>query len=176
MLHRPRGALVEDHREVDAHQVLDLDHPLRRQFHPTAVVGTLEHHPAVGDPPQAGQAEHLVAAAVHRQRTVPADEVVKPAEPGDALCAHPLQQVEEVGHQELRPGSQKPVVTHPLHRAQRADRHERRGLDHTVRRGQTTQPGQPGPALDAEPQPTGTGGRLRLNLAHHRSPGFLGQA
>ena len=130
-------------------------------------MGAPEGDAQVVDPPQPGQAEHLVAAAVHRQRAVPADELVQAAQTGDPLGAHPLQQVEEVRHQEPRSGRLQHVLAQALHRAQRADRHEGRRLHLAVGRGQAAETGEPVTRDDTEAEAVcmelaaGLSGRLR---------------
>ncbi len=91
------------------------------------------HAPGV-DPSQARQAEDLIAAAVGEDRALPAAEGVQTAELDDGVDAGPQRQVVVVGEQDRGAELGQTPRIEPLDRAQGADRHEGRGLDHAVRR------------------------------------------
>jgi hypothetical protein len=81
-----------------------------------------------------GEAEHLEAAAVGEHRARPADKPVQAAAARDQVVAGTEKQVVGVAEDDLRAERLEIGVAHRLHRALRADRHERRRLDHAVRR------------------------------------------
>src|SRR6185295_4230817 len=85
------------------------------------------------DRPPRGQAEHLIAAAVGENRSGPADEAMQAATARDQIVAGPEVQMVGVAEEDLGAQRLEIAMRDPLHRALRADRHERRRLDGTVR-------------------------------------------
>jgi len=84
-----RRAVVEGHRDVGAERGLDLRHALGSEAHARAVDHRAERHTVGVDRARVGQAEHLVAAGIGQDRTVPIHEAVQAAELGDQLLARP---------------------------------------------------------------------------------------
>ena len=83
--------------------------------------------------PQRPEAEHLEAARVGQDRTVPAHEAVQPAVLGDHLEPGAQPQVEGVAEDDLRARGGELLGRHRLDRAVGADRHEGRRVDPAVR-------------------------------------------
>ena len=119
----------------------------------------LEPRALVGDPAHAREAEHLIAAAVGEDRPVPGHEPVQPAAPRDQIVTGPQVQVIGVAQNDLGAERLEAVVERGLHRAARADRHERRRLDAAVRECEGTASRAPVAVGDVEAE--GHGGIVR---------------
>ena len=156
---RVRRALVERHDDVGAERVLDLDRALGRELDRRAVDLALEAHAAVGDL-GLRQREHLEAAAVGEDRAVPAHERVQAAELRHELLAGPQREVIGVREHDLAAGRGDLLGRHRLHRAVRADRHERGRRERPVRRRERARARVAAPALEREAE------RLRGGGAH----------
>jgi hypothetical protein len=72
------GALVERHDDIGADGPLDVDDGLRGEEVRRAIQIALEGDALLGDLPQVSEAEHLEAAAVGKNRGVPAHKAVEP--------------------------------------------------------------------------------------------------
>ena len=131
---RVRQTFVEHHGDVRAELRLDVGRLFRRQQMRRAVEMRAETHALFVDRAARGKAEHLVAAAVGEDRPSPADEAVQAAAPRDEVVARPQVQVVGIAEQDLRADRFEIAVGDTLHRALRADRHERGRLDLAVRR------------------------------------------
>ncbi len=90
--------------------------------------------------PPVRQAEYLIAAAIGEDRFVPADELVEAASTGDQLITRPQHQVIGVAEDDLRADLLKVLCCQRFNNTLRADRHERRRLDHAVRRREDPSP------------------------------------
>ena len=101
-----------------------------------AVDVALELDAVLGDAAQRLEREHLEAARVGEDRTVPRHERVQSADLAHERVARPQMQVVGVGEDHLRARLAQVARVERLHRRQRADRHERRRLDGAVRRGE----------------------------------------
>ena len=113
---------------------------LRRQRAQRAVEVRAELHALLADLAHRREAEDLVAAAVGQDRMRPADERVQAAGARDQLVAGTQVQVVGVAEDDLGARILDVAVRDALHRAARADRHERRRLHDAVRRRQHAAP------------------------------------
>ncbi len=86
----------------------------------------------VVDPGEPGEREDLEPAAVGQDGAVPVHEPVQPAKGLDHLAPGPQVEVVGVAQDDLGAGGRKLLGRHRLDRAERADRHEDRGLDRPV--------------------------------------------
>ena len=109
---------------------------LGRQQVQRAVEMRAELRALLADASHRRQAEHLVAAAVGQDRSLPADEAMQPAGPRDQLVARPQEEVIGVAEDDLGAEILEVAMGDRLDRAARADRHEGRRLDDAVRRPQ----------------------------------------
>ena len=135
-----REALVEHHRDVRSEPRLDVGGALRRQRVRRAVEMRSEVCAVLVDRPPRRQTEHLVAAAVGEDRTIPADKAMEPAAARDQLVAGTQIQMVGVREQDRRAHRLEVAVRDALDRALRADRHERRRLDCSMRRREHAAP------------------------------------
>src|SRR5262249_28612732 len=94
------------------------------------------------------QAEHLIAAAVGEDRLGPADEPVQSAAARDQIVAGPQVEMVGVAQQDLGADRFEVAMRDALDGALRADRHERRRLDLTVRRRHPATPRAAIPVYD----------------------------
>ena len=153
-----RRADVEAHRDVGAEPALDLGHALGRQARGAAVVDRAEGHALVVDAREGvPQREDLEAAGVRQDRPAPAGERVQAAELLDHALARSEVQVVRVPEDHVRAERRDLRREERLHRALRADRHERGRADLAVGR-----PDRPGPG--------GAVGRLEREAAHGAAP------
>ncbi len=120
---------------------LDIDGALGRQTMGGAVDVGLELRAVFGDPPPFGEAEHLIAAAVGQDGTVPPDESMEASEPSYELVAGAQVEVVGVAEDDLGARFLDVLEERSLHRALRPHRHERGRMDDTVRRLELAEPG-----------------------------------
>src|SRR5262245_42155693 len=86
-----------------------------------------------GDDAAISEAEHLKAAAVRQDRPVPADEMMQAPTSRDQLVAGPQEEMIGVAENDLGTAVDEVAVERGFHRPLRANGHERRGLNQSVR-------------------------------------------
>src|SRR5262245_31821716 len=99
-----------------------------------AVEVRLELCAVFGDDAAIGEAKHLKAAAVRQDRPVPADEMMQAPTSRDQLVAGPQEKVIGVAENDLGTAVDEVAVECGFHRPLRANGHERRSLNHAMRR------------------------------------------
>ena len=82
-------AFVENHGDVRAERLLNLDRFFRRKKMLGAVQVRAENHAVIGDLAQIGEAEHLEAARIGENRSRPGHESVQPAKLANPFVAWP---------------------------------------------------------------------------------------
>ena len=97
-----RRALVERHRDVRAERCLDVHRRLGSKEARGAVEVILKVHPLLGDLPEFREREHLEAAAVGQDRSLPAHEPVQAAELPHHFHARPHEEVIGIAEDDLR--------------------------------------------------------------------------
>ena len=169
--HPGRRALVEGHDHVCPQRTLDVDHPLGRKVVAAPVDVAAEGHPVVADVADGGEREDLESPGIGEDRTLPAHEVVQPAQLRHHVGAGPQVEVVGVGENHRRARRRQLLRRDALHRPLGADRHERRRLHGPV--GENQSPG-PGPALSrARNECRGVHGAPRGNCRLARGVGRL---
>ncbi len=98
----------------------------------------LKDDSVLGHAPTRGEREDLISAGVGENRSRPAREGVKPAQPGDAIVAGTHVQVVRVRQQDVRAKIAQGLDRDGLDGTARADRHEGRSLDDAVWQMQAT--------------------------------------
>ena len=98
-------------------------------------------HAGVGNSPTAFEAEDLIAAAVGEEGAIPSDEAVQSPLAGDQVLAGPEVQMIGVAQDDSCAGLHQMRMGQRLDGALRADRHEDRGLDDAMGRGQPPRAG-----------------------------------
>jgi hypothetical protein len=88
----------------------------------------------LGDLAPLGQREHLESAGIGKDRFVPADELVQPAEFSDYVETRSQEQVKRVAEDDSGAHVRERLRRHRLDRAVRANWHERRSLDRAARK------------------------------------------
>jgi hypothetical protein len=88
-LGRVRDTLVEHHRDIGSELGLNVSRLLGRQQMPRPVEVGPELHAFVRHGPALGEAEHLVAAAVRKNRLLPPDKPMETAAARDEVIAGP---------------------------------------------------------------------------------------
>ena len=126
--------MIELHDHVGAEIPLDPHHTLWREEMQRAVEMASKLHAILAHRPQPLEREHLKAARVRENRTAPAHEAVQPSEIANQLVAGTQMEMIRVRENHLRADLSQIVRVERLHRRERADRHERRRFDDTVRR------------------------------------------
>ena len=114
--------------------------PLGREFNQIAIQVRAKPCRLFADLHAGREAEHLKAAAVGENRSVPTHELVQAAKLLDNSFPRPQGQMIGVGQNHLRAGAAQHFDFHSLHRGQRANRHERRHFDRAVRRDERRPP------------------------------------
>ena len=89
---------------------------------------------------QFAQAENLEAAGIGENRARPGHEFVQPAQLADQFMAGTQIEMIGIGKQDLHAEVFEILLRLALHRRGRAHRHERRRINHAVRRGQPAEP------------------------------------
>lgn len=92
----------------------------------------LEFDTLLGDLAQFHERKNLEAAAIRENGSIPTHKMVQTTKMFDDLESRPNEQMVGVSEDNLRVQVAEFPWTHGLHRALRADRHERRRLDHAV--------------------------------------------
>ena len=141
---RIRRALVEDHHDVRIQRLLDFHALFRRQHQTLAVDRRRELDAHFADLAQMRQAPDLKAAGIGQNRAVPAHEAMQPAVRGDDLLPRAQPEMKGVAENDLGAEIDQFMRRHALDRADRADRHEYRSLDHAMRGFENAAPGLAG--------------------------------
>ena len=99
--------------------------------------------PSTGDPVhvntvQAGQAEHLVSAAVSENCPIPPHKPVQPPRPFNQICPGTVIQVKRIAQDHLVAGLRQLQGGNPLHGTLGPYRHEHRGFNEAVSRLEPT--------------------------------------
>ena len=128
--------VVELHDHVGAEVALDPHHGFGRERAPRSVDVAAELDAVLDDRAQRLQGEHLKAAGVGEDRTVPAHERVQAAQLAHDVVAGAQVQMVGVGEDHLRAERAEIVGVERLDGGERADGHERRRLHAAVRRGE----------------------------------------
>ena len=130
----------------------DLHRLLRPHEHLGAIHRRGEIHALLLDLAQRPQAEHLKAAGIGEDRSVPRHEPMQSPELAHEVGSGPQQEVVGVPQEDLGPGLAHVVGAQALDRALGADRHEGRRIHHTVRRREPAPAGRAvgGEELEAE--------------------------
>ncbi len=131
LIGRVGSALVEGHDDVGAECVLDLDRALGREVQDRAVHLVAEAHALVADFPF-WQREHLEAAAIREDGSLPGHHPVQAAEFRYQLLPRAKRQVVGVGQHHLRAGGFHLLRRHGLDGPVGADGHEGGGFDRSV--------------------------------------------
>src|SRR5665213_1745202 len=129
---RQLHALVQRHRDVDAELFLKRDDVFGGEAVRAAVQMRAERDPVVVDRAPRLQAEHLVAAGIGQDRTVPRHEPVESAGGGERLAARPQPQMVRVREHDSRADLVQVARFEQLHVGERPDRHEARRRDLAV--------------------------------------------
>ena len=140
------SALVERHHYVCAERVLNVHRKLGRHIVLAAVDIGRELDAVVADLAHRRLREHLKAAAVSQDGLVPIHKLVQAARLLNKIVSGAKIEMIGVGEHDLRARLLDRGGRQRLDRRVGADRHEYRGLDHTVRR---IQPPYPRAALAA---------------------------
>ena len=128
-----RGALVEGHDDVRPDAALDVHGSLRAEQVLAAIDVAAERHALFGDLAAVGQAEHLVAAAVGQNRSLPIHEFVQPARRLQHVGAGAEVQMVSIAQDDLRADVVAQIpLRHRFDRSCRSNRHENRRLDDPV--------------------------------------------
>ena len=125
---------IEHHRDIRAKPRLNVDGALGRELMPRAVEMRLEFGTLFGDDSALGETKDLEAAAVGQQRPVPADESMESAPSCDQFVAGTQKQMVGIPENDFSAALDEVAVQRGLDRPLRADRHECRRMDETVRR------------------------------------------
>ena len=99
-----------------------------------------KRHAVIGHFAEIAQAEDLKAARIGEDRMRPRHELVETAHLADQFMAGPEIQVIGIRKQNLDAELFEILLRLTLHRRGCAHRHERRRLDHAMRRGETPKP------------------------------------
>ena len=94
-----------------------------------------KRHSVFADAHVPGQTENLESAAVGQDRSVPTHEPMQPARGDEGLQTRSQHEVVGIGEDDLRPGGTDLLRQQRLDRGLGANRHECRGLDHSMSRG-----------------------------------------
>ena len=133
-------AFVEHHSDIRSQAQLRLNRQLRGHI----PFGTVEMRPEayalLVDSTHVAEAEHLVSAAVGKDRSVPTHEPVQAAEPGNEAVARPQQQMIGVRQDHLRTDVDEVPIDNGLDSALSTDGHERRRPHDTMRGAQLCTP------------------------------------
>jgi hypothetical protein len=151
-------AVIERHRDIGAQCQLRIHGVFGREAHRAAVDGRTEHHAFFGDLAQRLEAEHLEAAGIREDGTLPMHEAMQSAVRAQDLVARPQHQVKRVAEHDLRAQALELLGRHGLHGSICSHRHERGRLDHAVRQR------EPAAAREAR-------GLQQLEFGGHRAPG-----
>ena len=133
-------ALVKRHDDVGAQTTLDVHRRFRGQRRRLAIQVETELHALFTDL-AVGQREYLEPAGIGEDGLVPTHQSVQTAMTFDQLRAVGQTQVVGIGEHHLGAGGRHLIGRGAFDRGLGTDRHEGRGLDHTVRRDETTSPG-----------------------------------
>ena len=124
--------MIELHDHVGAEVALDLHDRLGREAASRAVDVTAELDAVLVHLAQSFEREHLEAAGVGEDRTVPRHEAMESTEVANDVVTRPEVQVIRVREDHPGAGAREVLRVERLDRAERSDRHEHRRLDRTV--------------------------------------------
>ena len=96
-----------------------------------------EFNPAVIQFAQVSQRHHLKPAGIGKDRFLPVHEIMQPAQPADGFRTGPEHQVIGIGEYDFGTGPGDALRRHTFDGRRRADRHENRRLDRSMRGHQT---------------------------------------
>ncbi len=131
------NAFIEDHRDVRAERLLNLDGLFRREGMLGAIKVRTENYTVIGDFAEIGKAENLKAAGISEDRARPGHETMQPAQTADSFVARAKIEMIRVAEQNLNAQIAERLLRKSLYCALRADRHERGRVDDAVRSRET---------------------------------------
>ncbi len=129
-----RNAFIEHHRDIPAERRLNFHRYLRRYESARAVDVILKVDAFLGDLAQLRERENLISTAVGENRPIPIHEIVQAAKMLDHIEAGPNEQVVCVSENDLRIQFAQFSRADAFHGTLRTHRHERRRIDHAMRR------------------------------------------
>ena len=135
---RPREAFVEHHRDVACEEALHLHRLLRAEEHEAAVDVAVEPAPLRRELAHLREREHLEAAGVREDRTVPAHEAVETTRLRHHVGPRAQHEVVRVGEDHRGAVLAQVARLKRLHRGLGAHGHEHGRLDGPVRSVQQT--------------------------------------
>ena len=133
-------AFVEHHRDVGTELRLDVRRLLGSEQMRGPIEVRLEARAGLVDRAARRETEHLIAAAVGQDRTIPTDEPMQAATTRDEIVARAQVQMIGIAQDDLGADRLEIAVRDAFDGALRADGHERRRLDGAVRGRQHAAP------------------------------------
>jgi len=136
-----RDHMIQDHGDVAAEFFLNADRIFRAQVNRRAIEMGFERRAVFGYAIHFAKRKDLKPAAVGQDRMAPSHEPMQSSKFRNQIAARTQREVIRVPEKNLRARRFDLIDREPLDGPLRADRHERRGLDHSVRQSQPTAPG-----------------------------------
>lgn len=138
---RIRDAFIERHDDIRPQPTLDFDHLFGREIMIGTIDMRLKPDAVIGDFGLAVMGKHLIPAGIGQERFRPGCECMDSSHSLDHIDAGPEIEMVGIDKKYLRPDGLKVVARECLDHPLCPDRHEKRRLDGSMRRGQPSAPG-----------------------------------